>query len=67
MFLKSLFTIEESILCQKKKKKKAFAVNLLDKTITKLFEAKIQHTKMHIVLPQVYKNELQDLSLIYFL
>lgn len=42
------------------KKKKAFAVHLLDKTITKLFEAKIQRTKMHIVLPQVYKNELQS-------
>lgn len=49
------------------KKKIAFGVHHLDKTITKLFEAKIQHRKMHILLPQVYKDELQDLSLSYFL
>lgn len=30
---------------KKKGRKKAFAVHLLDKTITKLFEAKIQCTK----------------------
>jgi len=45
----------------------AFAVRLSNKTITELFESKIQHTKMHSVLPQVYENELLDLCLIYFL
>lgn len=53
-------------MLKRNRTKKAFVVYLLNKTITKLFEAKIQHTKMHIVLPQVYKSELRDLSLIYF-